>query len=248
MIAVGSASLAFLLITTALLVFDLERPERFLRIIFRPQWKSWLVRGAYILIGFSTLVGVWWAAEVAVAVGILDAALVASLRPALLWLGLPLAVGTAVYTAFLFGQAEGRDLWQSPLLPAHLLIQAVMSGAAFVSLLGLFLDVDPAFVSLARTTLIISIGVDLVVTVFGEFGMPHASETAAAAAHEITHGRYKNMYWFGNLAAGHVLPLALLLLISPSSLVSGIAGVCVIIGLYLYEHAFVMAPQDIPNS
>ena len=35
----------------------------------------------------------------------------------------------AGYTAFLFGQAEGRDLWQSPLLFWHLLPQAVLVGA-----------------------------------------------------------------------------------------------------------------------
>ena len=35
------------------------------------------------------------------------------------------AVMVAGYTAFLFGQAEGRDLWQSPLLFWHLIVQAV---------------------------------------------------------------------------------------------------------------------------
>lgn len=46
----GFLSILFIAITTALLVLDLERPERFLSIIFRPQWRSWLARGAYILI------------------------------------------------------------------------------------------------------------------------------------------------------------------------------------------------------
>ena len=44
--------------------------------------------------------------------------------------GVPLAVLTAVYTAYLFAQAKARDLWQSPLLPPHLLVQAVLAGAA----------------------------------------------------------------------------------------------------------------------
>lgn len=246
-IAVGSTALFFLIATTVLLVCDLERPERFLRIVFRPQWKSWLVRGAYLLIGFSTLAGIWWAAEISAAIGWIDADLVSSIRPLILWLGMPLAVGTAIYTAFLFGQAEGRDLWQSPLLPIHLLVQAIMSGAAIVPILGLFIDIDPALTHLARSTLLISIGVDLAVTMLGEFGMPHASDTAAAAAHEITHGRYKNLYWFGNIGLGHVVPVALLLLFS-SGPVAAFAGLCVIAGLYMYEHAFVMAPQEIPNS
>jgi hypothetical protein len=36
---------------------------------------------------------------------------------------------TAVYTAFLFAQAKARDLWQNPLLPPHLVVQAVLAGA-----------------------------------------------------------------------------------------------------------------------
>ena len=42
--------------------------------------------------------------------------------------GLPLAAMTAVYTAYLFAQAKARDLWQNPLLPAHLLVQALLAG------------------------------------------------------------------------------------------------------------------------
>ena len=39
--------------------------------------------------------------------------------------------GAAVagYTAFLFAQCEGRDLWQTKLLLPHLLVQAVLCGA-----------------------------------------------------------------------------------------------------------------------
>jgi hypothetical protein len=29
---------------------------------------------------------------------------------------------------------------------------------------------------------------------------------------------------------------------------AALAGLCAIVGLYLYEYAFVMAPQEIPNS
>jgi hypothetical protein len=52
-----------------------------------------------------------------------------------------LALGTAGYTAFLFGQCEGRDLWQEPLLLPVLLAQSVMAGGAAWSLLDQFLDV-----------------------------------------------------------------------------------------------------------
>ena len=48
------------------------------------------------------------------------------------------AAGTAVYTAFLFGQAKGRDLWQSPILAPHLIVQAMTAGAALFKPAWLF--------------------------------------------------------------------------------------------------------------
>ena len=41
----GALATLGLVLTTLLLVMDLDRPERFLRILTRPQWKSWLVKG-----------------------------------------------------------------------------------------------------------------------------------------------------------------------------------------------------------
>src|SRR5262249_14282551 len=48
-VPLGALSLVFLVATAALLVGDLKRPDRFLYVLLRPQWRSWLVRGAYIL-------------------------------------------------------------------------------------------------------------------------------------------------------------------------------------------------------
>src|SRR5262249_57528771 len=41
-----------------------------------------------------------------------------------------LALATAGYSALLFGQAEGRDFWQSPLVLPHLIVAAVVAGSA----------------------------------------------------------------------------------------------------------------------
>jgi formate-dependent nitrite reductase membrane component NrfD/ferredoxin len=248
----GLLSLLFIAITTGLLVIDLEKPERFLYILMRPQWKSWLTRGAVLLIGFSTLVGVWWAVETGSYLGLLSPELATSARPFFLWLGLPFAIGSAVYTAFLFAQAEGRDLWQSPLLPIHLVIQAFMMGSASLLVVGAFVNVPFELVTLSVNVFFASLIVDLFVTLVGEFSIPHASEVAAQAAHDITHGRYKNHFWLGSIVLGHVVPLVLLLAtffgMAEAVTLGTIAALCAMIGLYLFEYAFVMAPQDIPNS
>ena len=51
-----------------------------------------------------------------------------------------LALATAGYSAFLFGQAEGRDFWQSPLLLPHLMVAAMLAGAAMLVLVGATID------------------------------------------------------------------------------------------------------------
>jgi formate-dependent nitrite reductase membrane component NrfD/ferredoxin len=240
----GFLSLLFIGVTTGLLVYDLDKPERFLYILLRPQWNSWLARGAVLLIGFTVVGGLWWLAELGATAFGWDPG--GQLRVILLWLGLPFAVGAAVYTAFLFAQAEGRDLWQSPLLPFHLVVQALLAGSGTFLILDLFLELGNNVTSIMALTFGVALLTDLFVTLVGEFSIPHASEVAARAAHEISHGRYRNHFWGGSIALGHVIPLLLLLL--GNVWAAALAGLCAIVGLYLYEYAFVMAPQEIPNS
>ncbi|MCP4356797.1 MAG: polysulfide reductase NrfD, partial [Chloroflexi bacterium] len=207
------AALVMIGITTGLLVYDLEKPKRFLSIVFRPQWKSWLAKGALLLIGFSIVVGtLWLSLEISwIIEPFIEREHLLSLydwvRIIGLFVGVPLAAGAAMYTAFLFGQAEGRDFWQSALLPFHMLIQALMAGsAALLFMSSIYGNLTNPF----RLTLIAFLFLDLAVILFGEFGMSHASEVAAQAAHDISHGRYKNYFWWGSVVVGHLLPLGLL--------------------------------------
>jgi Ni/Fe-hydrogenase subunit HybB-like protein len=190
--------------------------------------------------------GVWWLLETAAYLGWLSLSVATTLRPFFLWSGLPLAIGVAVYTAFLFAQAEGRDLWQSSLLPFHLVVQALMMGNATLLILNLFIIMPAALSQAVTTAFVISLILDLFITLVGEFSIPHASEVAARAAHEILQGRYKNYFWSGSIALGHVVPFVLLL--TGKMETAALAALCAIVGLYLFEYAFVMAPQEIPNS
>lgn len=259
----GILSVLMTLATTGLLILDLERPERFLSILLRPQWKSWLTRGAFLLIAFSLVSTTW------VGLSLLEWKEVLTIseggRTILGWVTAPLALGTAIYTAFLFAQAEGRDLWQSPLLPAHFLIQSIIAGFGALLFIGGVLGVlvgneapglHADFVTAMEVGLVAALVVDAFVISWGEHGIPHASEVAARAAHEIRHGKYARSFWWGAMGLGHALPVALLIAILAGSAVAGaaaaalgaLAAVCAIVGLYAYEHSFVMAPQEVPNS
>ncbi|MGD2068112.1 MAG: polysulfide reductase NrfD [Gemmatimonadota bacterium] len=245
-LTVGILSLAFTGATTALLILDLERPERFLRILTRPQWRSWLTRGGYLLVLFTLVTAGWWIVEAGAAVGWWEVGVATSVRWWAFLVGAPTAAAVAFYSAFLFGQAVGRDLWQSTLLPGHLLVQSALSGAATFLVVAPFLEPSPELMRLATGAFVVALVADLLVVVMGELGMSHASDDAARAARAITRGRYGVWFWGGSMAVGHAAPLALLLEGAPWA--TALAGVMAIVGQYAWEHAFVMAPQDIPNS
>src|SRR2546423_1282409 len=100
---VGPAiSLLFLGITAALLIADLERPERFYYILIRPNWRSWMVWGAYFLTAQGALTASWLLAAI---VGL------GALQQIVFWPLVVIAMLTTCYTGFLFAQGLARDLW-----------------------------------------------------------------------------------------------------------------------------------------
>src|SRR5213080_2385020 len=131
---------------------------------------------------------------------------------------------TALYTAFLFGQAKGRDLWQSPLLAPHLVVQALAAGS-----------------SLFRPEWLLYLLPVNGLLVAGEAWGHHATEDARRAARLIQDDL---RFTTGVLAVGHLLPLTLLWGTGQSWL----AGALTLAGLATWEHLYVQAPQQVPLS
>ncbi len=244
-LAAGFTALTFMLLTVILLIKDLAQPKRFLNVLLRPQWKSWLARGAYIMVTFTAVAGLWWLLEEAAYMNWLPADLVASIRPFAAWITFPLALGVVIYSAFLLGQAEGRDMWQSNMLPFELLAQSfVVSSGVFLAL-SLFVSFPHSLQAFLSVIFPVSLTINLLLMLANKFAMPFASEIAMLASRDITHGHYRNHFWWGGIALGHVIPLALFLV---APLTAPAAALAALVGLFFYEYAFVMAPQRIPNS
>jgi Fe-S-cluster-containing dehydrogenase component/formate-dependent nitrite reductase membrane component NrfD len=208
------AALFFLAATGVLLVWDLRQPKRFLWTLTRPQWRSWLTRGSYIIAAYGALLAVQLLMVLA------GRAAPRGLTP----ITMLFAGGTALYTAFLFGQAKGRDLWQSPLLGPHLVVQAMTAGSALFmpSWLLWLLPLNGLLVA-------------------GEAWGHHATEDARRAAGLIQEDL---RFTTGVLAVGHLVPLMLLWGTGQSRL----AGALALAGLAAWEHLYVQAPQQVPLS
>jgi formate-dependent nitrite reductase membrane component NrfD len=228
----------FTAITGALLIADLKQPSRFLFILTKSNTESWLVRGAWILGAFAAVVGLW---------GLLD--LVGS-NSALPWLSVPIVIlsaGVAGYTAFLFGQCEGRDLWQTPLLLPTLLAQAVVAGGSTYLVLDLLIDV-PELKALRITTLA---GLGALTFLIATEIISKGSRTVELATLEMTKGAYAQRFWIGGVLAGLVAPIVLIALALNGTAPQGlgaIAAICALVGLFSYEDAFVRAGQSVPLS
>jgi len=235
-IAAPLIALVFLALTTGLLILDLKRPERFLYLILKPNRRSWLVLGGWILMAFGAGAGLW-----------LIAGWTGSPRTLALlaWPVALLAAAAAGYSAFLFGQAEGRDFWQSPLLLPHLLVAAVVAGTATLLLASLALGNSPDTAWQLRRLLALSLlgnGAVLIAELFGS----HPNQDAARAAGLLSEGRLRGWFWGGVVMAGLLLPV--LLLAIPAAPLWVIGAVLALAGLWLYEDLWMRAGQAIPLS
>lgn len=236
------AALVMTFITTLLLVGDLERPERFLRLLFRPNLRSWLVWGSYLLISFSIILSFWLAAGI---LGYPD------LIEFLFWPALVVSAMTASYSAFLLAQARGRDLWQSPLLFPHLTIQAFVAGAAMLLLGSLYYESDRGLTLLLARCLLGGLCVHGLL-VISEVARPHGSKSVTEAIHYMIFGPLARRFWFGAIFIGVAAPVLLLAsyLGEPrlGYAFTTVASVLALIGLLAFEDCYVRAGQALPLS
>lgn len=223
---------AFLAATGLLLIWDLKHPLRFYLIFTRPQWKSWLVRGSIIIAGYSIVLAVHLLASLLGRT---------SVQRGLMIAGTPLAVLTAVYTGFLFAQAKARDLWQSPLLPPHLIVQAVLVGAAALLPAAVLLDA-PAVGELAAV-LAGSAAIHLLL-VLAEVTLPHVTVHAELATHIMARGRCAPFFWAGVVLVAGALLTPLLAALAPGLAV--VLTPVALVGMLAHEHAYVQAGQSVP--
>ena len=232
---------AFLAITGALLIWDLEHPERFHLIFTRPQWRSWLVKGAFIIAGYTLVLALHFLASL---MGW------KSMHRILIVPGIPLSILTAIYTAYLFAQAKARDMWQNPLLPPHLFVQAILLGSAFLLPLSMYvgsITIRAVPVYPPLTWLLAISSLLHVLMICGEVSLTHPTAHARLAIWEMVFGRYKGDFWMGTAMSvlGGVIPwLAILNVITPTLSVAG--APLALIGLMLYENAYVQAGQSVP--
>src|SRR5205807_3924836 len=235
--------LLFLTLTAIILIVDLERPERFYYILVRPNWRSWMVWGAYFLtaqgaIGAAWLAAAWFRLDNVLAV--------------LAWPAVVSSVLATCYTGLLFAQGLARDLWQGPHATIDLLAQAIAEGSAVLLLANLFrgATVDAPTRTLA-IVLLAALVAHLTMIVFENLLTPSATRHHELAVSTIRRGPFARMFWGGALGAS-VLAATIVAAgfvghESPGFLLEA-AGILALAGTFAWEYIWVEAGQSVPLS
>lgn len=231
----------FLALTSALLVADLKRPERFYFILTRPNWSSWLTRGTFALMGYGGLLSVW------LLLGLLD---VVPGRIVGTLLALPtalLAALSACYTGWLFAQAKARVLWMRRGLWLHLIVQALIAGAGLLLLLAPGLELGAGAGPALRAVLVVSLIAHVLFIAYERRLAPRGREDEYGRVMDLVGvGPFAARHWWLGVFVGVALPLVLLTPDVPALWAA--ASVLALMGLHAEEDILVRAGQAMANS
>jgi Fe-S-cluster-containing dehydrogenase component/formate-dependent nitrite reductase membrane component NrfD len=237
----GLLALAGIAATGVFLVWDLKQPRRFFYLFTRPQWRSWLAIGAQVMTAAAVVALLFTAAALLGWDG---------LRDALRWAMVPAGVMLAVYTAFLFNQCEGRDLWQSPLLFPHTLANALAAGASALGIAALAVPGPPALEQALGWALLLALATAALLIALDVFWTKHPTRQAERAALNLRRDLYAKRFWLGGVALGLALPVTLVtaFLAAGGTALLAAAGLAALAGQWIYEDAWVRAGQSVPLS
>lgn len=236
----SSLALFFLIVTTAFLILDLKRPERFFYILIRPNFNSWLVRGTYFLMAFG------FALTAQVGLALFDIGLPSAARVGLDVFTAIAATLSACYTGWLFGQAKGRVLWMRRNLWLHLIVQALVAGAG-VSLMLNWAGVDVPAASTMRFVFMAALVAHLgLVLTEGMFAPKNREAEYARTIGLVKKGPFAKRHWRLGVVVGIVIPLLLCLTGAAPGLF--VAGALAVFGLYIEKDILVRAGQALSIS
>jgi formate-dependent nitrite reductase membrane component NrfD len=232
----------FAVFTAAVLIVDLERPERFYYILTRPNWTSWMARGAFLLTGHGALASLW---VLLYAVG---------WSAALVWIApvvILVAFGATAYTGLLFAQGLARDLWQGSHATIDLVVTSMAEGAAAMLIVALATGADVSTLRVLGLVLAYASLAHVAFLAIEHLFTPSPSLHHELAVRAIRYGPFRRLFWLGALGLGGVMPLLLvwlaslggftLLLLVPAALVA-------LAGSLAWEYVWVEAGQAVPNS
>ena len=235
------ASIIFIHIFLLFTLADLHQPFRMWHIFFYPHLTSAITVGAWMATAF---VGLLFLLAFLSFIKKDNAAFDKTLP----WV-VALAIPVTLYTAGLMSQCTARELWQMPTESAQMIFAALLSGSAFMLLLGggkLNWDAQKSLANILALSAFMSFILYMSEYVFGPM---KAEEVAAVLEYIKGDGPYTSMFWIGQWVA-YLLPMLLIVIsrVNKSESILKLAAILALAGLWVVKHVWLMIPQLLPMS
>ncbi|PHQ64862.1 MAG: polysulfide reductase [Sulfurimonas sp.] len=237
---IAIAAFVFINLFLVFTLADLHQPFRMWHIFLYPSFSSAITWGSFMATAFlgllTLLMFLAWKKD--------DE----KYDKVLLWTAI-LAIPVTLYTAALMSQCTARELWQMPAESAQMILAALLSGSAFMILLG-----GDKLSYEAKKSLGVVLGLSALmafIIYMSEyvFGPMKAEEIAYTLEYIKGDGPYTVMFWLGQWIA-YLLPMLLIVLSrsSKSESILKLAAILALVGLFLVKHVWLMIPQLLPMS
>jgi tetrathionate reductase subunit C len=239
-------SFVLLLLAPACLILDLHQPWRFWHTLvpeyFNPT--SALSYGSYLLTLYpiANLVYIYF-------IFVKDERTTRILGT----ITVPLAIFVHAYTGFAFALVRARAWWHSALMPGFFLTSALLSGIALLFIVALIMDrfrKEKLELELYKSLRLMMIGI-LLTDLFwtGSFWLTLLVSNADGHA-SILLALHETFYLWGEIVAGMLLPLAILVYprTGGNKMWLSVASVLIICGVFLMRYSVVFIGFDIPLS
>ncbi|MDK2815520.1 MAG: protein NrfD [Moorella sp. (in: firmicutes)] len=188
-----------------LLLAELGNKKRFLLVFSRMQ--SIMTKGALFLSCFIVLAAIYtsfwfdifpWAGENAG-------------RRIIGFLGIIFAVALVIYPGLELGEARGRSFWNGSALVPLWLAAALTSGLAGVILVAAVIGTSPAPTIAILDKILLSLLITQIILITAYIlGMRQsAPEEARRSVAMLINGNLKNIFWWGIVICGHLIPCLL---------------------------------------
>jgi formate-dependent nitrite reductase membrane component NrfD len=184
------------------LVFDLERPYYFWKLLTTIQYTSVMSIGSWILVFFCCISYTNFYLRIKGD----------RLKAIIKILGLILSLGVALYTGILISILNARPLWNSPFIPILFFISAIIDGNAVICI-GLYLikkDViteiifrqNKIFLYLIDVSMLSILIISMIFFVSGV-----STKDSSSAVSVILTGAYSVYFWIFVIFTGVIIPL-----------------------------------------
>lgn len=230
-------SLAFLAITGILLFRDIHNYETFFKRLIHPSRKTPIVMGTYAITLFGILTTLF---AISIANDWQDTSKV------LIYFTALSAFSVSLYTTYLLGHNKQKHHWNSFALSIHMLVHSIMAGGAAYSIADAIFRIGSTWGFYVDFVLQIGIISNALVSII-EFFLTRENSKQTDLVHEIISGKFKKMFWIGNILIGNIIPF-LLIYFTNSPAIQTLAGLCILMGIYIIDKIWIDAPNYVNSK